>query len=122
LAPFTSASVAALEVDDVVAAVELAHQLAAVALQVPGGELAGVEAKGNGAAERKHLALAEEIVRRGVRHLDGGRLHAVDHAEGGHQLTGRGDADLELAAGALADALGHVVGGTEDRVERLREA
>jgi hypothetical protein len=33
-----------------------------------------------------------------VRGLDGALLHAVDHAEGGHQFAGRVDRDLELAA------------------------
>jgi hypothetical protein len=83
------AGVAHREVDDVVAGVELAHQLQAVAFEHPGRHLAAVQAEGDGAVQREGLVLAEEVVRRGVAHLDGAVLHAVDDAEGRHQFAGR---------------------------------
>ena len=49
------AGVAGREVDDVVLGVELAHQLAAVALVHPGRHLPAVQAEGNGAAEARRL-------------------------------------------------------------------
>ena len=67
------AGVAAGEVDDVVLGVELAHQLEAVAFVHPRRHLARVQAERDRAAEREGRILAEEVVRRGVRHLDGAR-------------------------------------------------
>ena len=116
------AGVAAGEVDDVVLGVELAHQLQAVALVHPRGHLPAVQAEGDGATEREHLVLAEEVVGRGVRHFHGALLHAVDHAEGGHQLAGRVGADLELAARHRLHPGGEDLGAAVDGVQRLGEA
>ena len=113
--------VATGEVDDVVAMVELAHQLQAVAFVHPGRHLARVEAERNRAAERKHRVLAEEVVRRRVRHFDGAGLHAVDHAEGRHQFTRPVHADLELAAGHVAHLLGEDIGTTINNVGGFRK-
>ena len=54
--------------------------------------------------------------------FDRAGLHAVDHAEGRHQLAARVDRNLELAAGHLADLAREHLGGGEKGVERLREA
>ena len=116
------AGVAAREADDAVLRVELAHQLQAVALEHPRGHLAAVHAEGNGRAQREGLVLAEEVVRHGVGALDGAVLHAIDHAEGGHQLAARMHRDLELAARHLGDLLREDIAAAVDGVERLREA
>jgi hypothetical protein len=68
-------------------AIELAHQLQAVAFVHPGRHLAAVQAEGNGAVQREGRILAEEVVRRGVGHFDGAVGHAVQHAERGHQFA-----------------------------------
>ena len=116
------AGVAHREVDDVDLGVELAHQLQAVALEHPGRHLAAVQAEGDGAIERVGRVLAEEVVRRGVRAFDGAVGHAVQHAEGRHQLAAGVHGDRELAAGLGADLLGELLGGTVDGVQRLRKA
>ena len=55
-------------------------------------------------------------------HLDRGALHAVDHAEGRHQLARGMHRHLELAAAHVAHLLREHLGGAEDGVERFREA
>ncbi len=110
------------EVDDVVAIVELAHQLHAVAFVHPGRHLAAVQAEGDGAVQGKGVVLAEEVVRRGVRALHGAFLHAVHHTEGGHELATGVHRDAELAAGHFTDLLGKHVGCAVDGVQRLGEA
>ncbi len=117
-----SARVAAGEADDVVLGVELAHQLQAVALVHPGVHLPGVEAEGHGAAQAERRVLAIVVVGRRVRHLDGGVLHAVHHAEGRHQFAAGMHRDLELAASGFADLLGEHFRRAIDGVERLGEA
>jgi hypothetical protein len=116
------AGVAHREIHDVVVGVELAHQLQAVAFVLPGRHLAAVQTEGNRAADRKGLVLAEEVVGRGVGHLDGGVLHTVDHAEGRHQLAAGVHRDLELAAGHLADLFGEGFRAAVNGVQRLGEA
>jgi hypothetical protein len=69
----------------------------------------------------KAFVLAEEVVG-AVWRLDGALLHAVDHAEGGHQFAGRVHRDLELAAGHRLDGLGEHLGRAEDGVQRFGEA
>ncbi len=116
------AGVAHREVVDVVARVELAEQLHAVAFVHPRRHLAAVQAERDGAVHREGRVLAEEVVRRGVRHLDRAVLHAVDDAERGHQFATGVHRDLELAAGHVADLLGHHFGSAVDGVQRLRKA
>ena len=116
------AGVAGGEIDDAVLGVELAHQLQAVALVHPGGHLAAVQAEGNRASQRESLVLAEEVVRRGLRHLDRSLLHAIDHAEGRHQLARRMGGYLELAPGHGAHGLGEDFSAAVQRVQRLGKA
>ena len=116
------AGVAAWKADDVVLGIELAHQLQAVAFVHPCGHLARVQAKRNRAADGEGFVLAEEVIRRGVRHFHRAALHTVDHPERGHQLTGRVGRNLELAAGHVADLLGEHFGRAENGVERLWKA
>jgi hypothetical protein len=115
------AGVAAGEADDVVVAIELAHQLQAVALDHPGRHLPAVQAEGDGAAKGEGLVLAEEVIGRRVRDLDGARLHRINHLQGRHELPAGMHRDLELAAGHLRDLLREHVGRAEDGVQRLRE-
>ena len=121
-APHLGAGVPHRKIDDVVALQKLAHQLQAVALEHPGGQLARVEAEGDGRAQGEGVVLAEEIVGRGVAALDGAVLDRVDHAEGGDELAGRVHRDRELAAGHGAHHPGEQLGGADERVERLGEA
>src|SRR5690606_4400255 len=88
----------------------------------PRGLLARVHAERNGAVEREGLVLAEEVVRRGVRALDGAGLGGVEHTESRDQLTGRVHRDLELAAGSFGDILGEGFGAAVQGGKRLREA
>jgi len=116
------AGVTAREIDDVVLRIELAHQLHAVAFEHPRRHLARVQAERDCAAQCEHRVLAEEVVRRGMRDLDGRVLHAVDDTEGRHQLAGGMRRDLELAPSHVAHLLREHLGRAEDRVERLGEA
>src|SRR6185369_8665432 len=70
----------------------------------------------------ERLVLADEVVARGMRALDRALLDGVDHAEGRHDLAGSEDADLELAARDLLDALRDHLATAVDGVEALREA
>ena len=54
--------------------------------------------------------------------LDGTLLHGVQRLQAGNDLTARKDADVELAAGQLAQAIGQLLGATVNGVEALREA
>ena len=114
--------VASREVDDVVLGIELAHQLAAVALVHPGGHLAAVQAEGDGAAQGEGFVFAEKIVGRSVSAFHSAVLHTVDHAESRHQLAGGVGGDRELAATHLADLFGEGVSCTKNGVQRLRKA
>jgi hypothetical protein len=57
-----------------------------------------------------------------VRALDGALLHAIHHAEGGHQFTAGMNRDGELAACGIADRLREGVGSAENGVECLGKA
>jgi hypothetical protein len=116
------AGVARGERDDAEVAQELAHQLEAAAVVDPRVLLALVQAEGQRRVERERLVLADEVVARGVRALDGALLQRVHHAEGGHDLAAREHADLELAAGERLDALGDDLAAAVDGVQALGEA
>src|SRR5471030_2741619 len=81
------AGVAAGDVVDAVALVELAQQLESAAEELPRGHLAGVEAEGNGGAQGKRGILAPIVVRRGVAALDGSALHVVEYLQGRNDLA-----------------------------------
>src|SRR5439155_26394072 len=66
--------------------------------------------------------LADVIIRGGVAALDRLVLHRVDHLQARHDLAGVKDADLELVVGEAGDALGEVLAGAVDGVERLGKA
>jgi hypothetical protein len=116
------AGIAAQEVDDAVALEELAHQLLAAALLIPGGVLARGQAERHRAVEGEGGVLAEVIVGGGVAHFDGAGLDRIHDLQAGHDFAGGERADIEFAAGQFGHALGEGVGGTEDGVERFREA
>jgi hypothetical protein len=88
------ARVAAWDRVDVEALVELVEEVVAAAVVEPRVHLARVEAEGDRAAEREGRVLADEVVGRGVRRLDGAVLHRVDGAEGRHELASREDLHL----------------------------
>jgi hypothetical protein len=49
-------------------------------------------------------------------------LYRVQHLQARHDFAGREGADLELAVGDLADALGDLLGAAKQRVQALRPA
>jgi len=57
-----------------------------------------------------------------VAHLDRALLHGVERLQAGDDLAGGEDADVELAAGDLAQAVGEQLGTAVQRVDALREA
>jgi hypothetical protein len=110
------------EIHDVVAGIELAQQLHAVAFVHPGRHLAAVEAEWDRAVDGEGVILAEEVVGSGMGTLDSTLLHPIHHAEGGHQFAAGMDRNGELATGGFADCLRKSLGCAVDRVERLGEA
>src|SRR6185295_2056194 len=79
-------------------------------------------AEGQGGVEGEGLVLADEVVARGMRALDGALLHGVDRAERRHDFACAEDADLELAAGDRGNPLGNGLAAAVDRVQALRKA
>ena len=116
------AGVAHGEVDDVVVAIEVAHQLHAIAFVHPGGHLAAVQTKGNGTTQGKGFVLAKVVIRRGVGHFNRAVLGGVHGAESGHDFASGVGGDLKLATGHLFD-LGckHVI-DAEQSVQGFGEA
>ena len=106
----------------VVFGVERIHQLAAIAVRHPGVHLAGGQAERHGAAEGENRVFAGEVVRRGLRHLDGAVLQRIDHAKGGHQLASGMHGDFKLAAGQGLDGFGEHFGAAKNGVQRFRKA
>ncbi|MDT4855959.1 hypothetical protein FQZ97_903330 [compost metagenome] len=116
------AGVAAGEVHDVVLVVELAEQLQAVAVVVPGGQLAAVQAEGDGRAHGKRIVLAEVVIGCGVGGFNSALLHAIHHAESGHQFATGVHRNGELAARHFAHLLGEHVSCAVDGVQRFGKA
>jgi hypothetical protein len=110
------------EVDDAVAFVELAQQLAAAALVHPCSLLARGQAERNRAVEGEGGVLAEIVVGRCVAHFHRAVLHRVHYLEAGHDFACRELADHEFAAGELGHALYKLFGRTVDGVQRFGEA
>jgi hypothetical protein len=57
-----------------------------------------------------------------VAELDGALLNGIEGLEGGHDVAGREHADVELAVGELAHALGEELAAAVDRLQALRKA
>ena len=121
-APHLRPRIATDQRHDVVLVVELAHELAAIAIDHPRGQLARVHAKRNRTANGKHLVLAKEVVRRGVGHFHSAALHTVDHVECWHQLTRLVNGHIKFASGHGLDRLGKHFGRAVNRVQRFGEA
>ena len=81
---------------DVVLLEELVHQLDAAAVIQPGILLARIEAERHAVPKREGRILADEIVGRGMAHLDGAVGHRVGGLQRRHDLAGGKDLDLEL--------------------------
>src|SRR5581483_1961611 len=96
--------------------------LAPAAVQVPGIHLAVVRPEADRGAEREGRVLAEVVVRRRMAELYRARLHRVEHLQRRDDLAGGEGADLEIAVGDLAYALGHELGAAEKRLQALRPA
>ena len=109
-------------VDDAVILVELAHQLEATPVVIPGVLLAGVEPERDRGAEGESLILAEVVVRGGMPALDGTGLHGVHHLQSADDLAGREQLDVELASGRLAHALTDQLGAAVQGIQALRPA
>ena len=115
------AGVTAQHIDDVVFGIKLAHQLAAIAIDYPCSQLAGIHAKRNGTANSKSLVFTEEIVRRSVGHLHRAVLHAIDHTKRWHQLACSVYGDFKFSARHLLHSLGKNFCRAINRVQRLGE-
>ncbi len=98
------------------------HRFGAAAEEPPRVVLAHVAAEPDRGAEREGRILAEVVVGRRVAHLHGAGLDGIEHLQRGHDLARGKDADLELAVGDLADALGDQLGGAVDGVQALGPA
>ena len=116
------ASVTAWEVHDVVLGVELAHQLHAVAFIHPSRHLTAVQTERNGTTQSESFVLTKEVVRGCVSHFNGALLHAINHAESGHQFTGCVHGNLKFATRHGSDSFGELISSAVDGVERLGEA
>ena len=108
--------------DEVVLGVELVQQLFAIAFEHPGRQLARVHAEGDRTTDGKHLVLAKEVIGGGVAHLHRAALHAIDHVEGGHQLTGLVHRNIKLATGHALDGAGKDIGRPINGVQRFGKA
>ena len=117
-----AAGVAARQRVDVELLVERIHQLHAAALVHPGILHARIETERHSGAEGEGRILAEIVVRRSLRHLDGALLHSVGGGERRHDLVRGKDLDLESPIGHFRDDLGEFRGGTVDGVEVLGKA
>src|SRR5712692_797348 len=116
------AGVADREADAIVLAEQLAEQLHAAAILLPGFLLARIEPERQRGGEGEGRVLADIVVAGGVAHLDGAVLHRVEHLQPGHDLAGRKALDLELVVGDFGDAFSDVLDGAEQRIERFRPA
>src|SRR5712692_5340401 len=114
--------VADREADAIVLAEQLAEQLHAAAVLLPGFLLARIEPERQRGGEGEGRVLADIVVAGGVAHLDGAVLHRVEHLQPGHDLAGRKALDLELVVGDFGDAFSDVLDGAEQRIERFRPA
>ena len=77
----------------------------------PGVDFGGRHAEGNGGEEVVGLGLALPVILRTVIDVGGAGGNGVEAFEGGDELAGGEDLDVELAAGHLADADGEPLGG-----------
>src|SRR5690606_30548395 len=86
-------------------AVGLAREVEAAALVEPGLVLVALrEAERDGAGEGEGGDLAGLVAVESLHHLEGAAAHGVEGLRRRHDLAGREEIDLELAAGELADA------------------
>ncbi|MNV62614.1 hypothetical protein D3C71_1551680 [compost metagenome] len=106
---------------DVVVGIESVHELAAVAVLHPRVHLTGREAKRHCTTKGKNRIFSGEVIRRGLRHLDGFVLERVHHAKCGHQFTTCMHRHFKFATRKGLDGFGEHLGATENRVERLGE-
>ncbi len=98
---------------------KVVHQLHAVAVVEPGILLAGVEAERDRAEQRPGRVLADEIVGRGVAHLDRAVLRRIEHLQAGHDLAGRERLNLKLVVGRFRYVFGYGLAGAVKGIERL---
>ena len=121
-APHLRTRIAGGEIDDVVLLVKLTHELQAIALEHPRRHLAAVQAKRNGAAQRKSFVFAKEVVRSGVRHFYCAILYTIHHTKRRHQLARCVGRNHKLAAAQFANLFHKGFGGTVNGVKRLGKA
>ena len=111
--------VAAGNVEDVVVAKELTHQLQAAGLQHPRRLLAAVEAEGDGGIEGEGGILANVPVTGGVSDRHRAILDRIQHSRSRYKLTGGEYLDLKFAAGSDGNMVGNRLGRAVDGVEAL---
>ena len=98
------------------------HRLGAAAEIPPRIVLTGVRAVRNRGGERERRVLAEIVISRRVAQFHSAGLGSIQHLQRGYDLAGGESANLELAVGDLADALGDHLHATEQGIEALRPA
>jgi hypothetical protein len=101
---------------------ELVEQVHAAAVVEPGVLPARIGAERDRAIEREGRILADEIIGRGVAHLDRAVGHGVHVRQPGNDLAGGEVLDLELVVGRLGDESRQGLAGAVKGVERLGEA
>ena len=120
-APHLGTGVAASKRKNVVITVELIEQPLAATIVDPSVHLAGRHAERNRGAEAEGLVFADVVVRTGMAALDGTLLHSVQCLQAWDDLPARENADVELAIGHGAQAIGQHFGAAVDSIQALRK-
>ena len=105
---------AGIEADHAEAVIDLAPELAAIAVVDPRRQLRCGQAERHAGEPVQRRGLAGPVVRRAVCDLDGTALHRIEAAERRHQLAGGEQLDLQPAARHRADPLRELLGRDTD--------
>jgi hypothetical protein len=102
--------------------VEIAHQLAPAAGVHPGDLLARVQAEGHRGLEGEGHVLADVVVAGGLAAFDRALADGIHDLQARDDLAAGEHADLEFAAGDLADAARQALGRAVNGIHALGEA
>src|SRR6185437_5010780 len=97
------------------------HVLPAVILK-PGILLARVQPERDRAIQCEGWILADEVIRRGVTHLDSGIADGIERLQGGNDLAAGESLDLEFVVGGFSYVFRNRLRRAEGNVQRLRPA
>src|SRR4051794_30055694 len=85
----------------------------------PGILLARIQSEWYRAVQRKRRILADEVIGRGVTHLDGGVAYRIKRLKGWNDLAAGKRLDLKFIVGGLRHVFRNRLGRTEWNVERF---